>query len=90
MPTVVTNILVWLLTIPFVFYYATIDLRRQPDRTLEHPNSEIEQPAGVWMSAPVLPTTRYEFGGDIVGDTIYVLGGLPLPTVYWVTGRIRP
>ncbi len=44
-------------------------------------------PGGEWRSAPQLPSYRYEFGGAVVGDKIFVVGGIYAPSVYNVTKK---
>lgn len=48
----------------------------------------IETP-GAWISAAPLPSYRYEFGASALGDDIYVVGGVYLPSVYTGTGQME-
>ena len=72
------------------FYFSIETFKKQPDRQLKAPlDIPISQPAGVWEYLPDLPSRRYEFGAGRINDTIYVLGGLYLPSVYTVSREVE-
>jgi len=75
--------------IPFALLNLVRDALMQPDRILKESRLPLSEPKGTWTSAKSLPSWRYEFGGAKVGDEIYLVGGLVLPTVYTITRRVE-
>lgn len=61
-------------------------LNRNIDRTFIGSTLPITN-GGEWKKAPSLPSFRYECGGGIVENNIYVVGGITAPTVYTVTRK---
>jgi len=75
--------------VPFAILRFLIEVLEKPNRTLRESDEPVKQPAGRWIKANPLPSWRYEFGGALLGEEIYVVGGLILPTVYTVTRRVE-
>ncbi len=83
-----------ILLIYFVFFpvalFTTFEVNlyhKDREKNLVASNKEIVEPRGSWEKKKELPSFRYEFGVAKVGDNIYLVGGLYLPTVYAATNR---
>ncbi len=75
--------------VPFAVYSFLLDKFIRPDRNLKGSGLPPEEPLGEWHPARPLPSWRYEFAAGAVGDEIYLIGGLTLPTVYTITRRVE-
>lgn len=66
----------------FLMYHANRD-------SLVGSTQTVSDAPGTWESAASLPSYRYEFGGTALGDDVYVVGGVFLPSVYTGTGQME-
>ncbi len=57
---------------------------RNVDRTFVGSTLQVTS-GGLWRNGPKLPSYRYEFGGAVVDDKIYIIGGITAPSVYTVS-----
>ena len=71
--------------IPFAVLLAFIELRDRPVRTLKGSNRPTARNLGSWEKASPLPSWRYEFAATALGDEIFVIGGVWLPSVWFPT-----
>jgi hypothetical protein len=62
---------------------------RQNRDSLMGSKQETAEPKGTWKTAAALPSTRYEFSAATIGNDIYVVGGVYLPSVYTGTGQVE-
>jgi N-acetylneuraminic acid mutarotase len=75
--------------LPFAALNIVRDTLLRPDRKLRGSRKPVDKRGGRWNTARALPSWRYEFGAAKVGDEIFVVGGLTLPTVYTITRRVE-
>lgn len=71
--------------IPFKVLLFIIELRDKPDRILKGSGTSVSKHPGKWEKAAPLPSWRYEFSGDVLGDEIFLIGGVVLPSVWFPT-----
>jgi N-acetylneuraminic acid mutarotase len=82
----ITHLLLSVLLIPLSIYYTVATFKERPNRTFQETTTlPISEPTGAWQRLPNLPQGRYEFGAATIGETIYIVGGMILPTVHTIS-----
>lgn len=76
--------------IGLITYYSLYDLLYKPNREkIIAPNLKIDTNTGIWNLEAPLPSYRYEFSSAAVGKTIYVVGGIQEPSVWFPTNLVE-
>lgn len=76
--------------IGLITYYSSYDSIYKPNRNkLIQPSLLPDIKAGTWSSVTPLPSYRYEFSSAAVGKTIYVVGGIREPSVWFPTSLVE-
>ena len=72
--------------IGLITYYSSYDFLYKPNRNKIIGSKLLpDSKKGVWSTQIPLPSYRYEFSSAAVGNTIYVVGGIREPSVWFPT-----
>lgn len=82
------NFLRLIFLLPMIVLMFFVDLRDRPNRVFKGSDIAIVDPRGTWKSAAKLPSERYDFGGTVLNNSFYIVGGLVLPTPWLPTARV--
>ncbi len=77
-----------MLLFPFAMLLWCIEQKEKPNRILRGSNRLVTG-TGSWKNGAPLPSFRYEFASTFVGDDIYVIGGVWLPSVWFPTSLVE-
>lgn len=78
----------YIFIIPMLLVSAFVTVRDKPQRIYTGTHIPVASPTGTWKNASSLPTQRYDFGGAVWDDKLYVVGGLVLSTPWAPTSRV--
>ncbi len=73
---------------PMIVLMFVVDLRDKPQRIFKASEISMREPGGKWEPAEKLPTQRYDFGGAVLDTSLYIVGGLVLPSPWLPTARV--
>lgn len=83
------SLLLQIKLIPFFILLFLIELKYKPDRHLRGSNTLIESNPGRFRKASPLPSFRYEFASAELNGSVYVIGGVHLPSVWFPTRLVE-
>jgi len=74
---------------PMLLIATFVNLRDNPQRLFVNSDMPIAQNEKSWKQGAPLPTQRYDFGGAVADNKLYVVGGLVLSTPWLPTNRVE-
>lgn len=83
------HIFLRLALVPFSILLFFVELRDQPNRVLQGSALQVVDSSGRWEKAAPLPSYRHESASGVIGEDIYVVGGIMLPSVWFPTKTVE-